>query len=44
MREQVIEGVDARVTLIGLAVVLAMAAASMAGCYSAFRRRLGGDT
>jgi ABC-2 type transport system permease protein len=44
MREQVIDGVDARVTLMGLGVVVVMAAASLAGCHSAFRRRLGGDT
>lgn len=43
MREQIITGVDARVTLIGLGVVVAMAAASLAGCHLAFRRRLAGD-
>ncbi len=43
MREQVIEGVDARVTLIGLGVVIAMATISLAACHAAFRRRLAGD-
>ena len=40
MREQVINGVDAHTTLIGLAVVTALAAAAVIGDFSAFRRRL----
>jgi len=42
MRDQVIVGVDPRPTLIGLAVVIALAAAAIAGCWAAFRRRLEG--
>jgi daunorubicin resistance ABC transporter ATP-binding subunit len=42
MREQIVSGVDARVTLIGLAVVVALAGLSLAGCHAAFRRRLRG--
>lgn len=44
MREQVVSGVDARVTLTGLVVVIALAAASVAACHAAFRRRLRGDS
>lgn len=43
MREQVIAGVDARVTLIGLGVVVALAVASVTACHAAYRRRLAGD-
>lgn len=42
MRDQVIVGVDPRPTLIGLAVVIALAAAAIAACWSAYRRRLAG--
>lgn len=42
MRDQVIVGVDPRPTLIGLAVVIGLAAAAIAGCWAAFRRRLEG--
>lgn len=42
MRDQVIVGVEARETLIGLAVVIGLAALAIAGCWSAFRRRLRG--
>jgi ABC-2 type transport system permease protein len=44
MREQVVSGVDARVTLTGLAVVIALATTSVAACHAAFRRRLRGDS
>jgi ABC-2 type transport system permease protein len=40
MRDQVISGVEARATLIGLGVVLGLAAAAVSGSYLAFRRRL----
>lgn len=40
MREQIIAGVDARTTLVGLAVVTALAAAAVAGDVTAYRRRL----
>lgn len=40
MRQQVIEGVDAHTTLIGLGVVIGLAAAAMAGSHLAFRARL----
>jgi len=40
MRDQIIIGVEARPTLIGLGVVIAMAAAAVAGSYLAFRSRL----
>jgi ABC-2 type transport system permease protein len=40
MRDQVISGVEARATLIGLGVVLALATAAVTGSYLAFRRRL----
>ncbi len=42
MRDQVIVGVDPRPTLIGLAVVIGLAALAIAGCWSAFHRRLRG--
>ena len=42
MRDQVIVGVDARPTLIGLAVVIGLAALAIAGCWAAFQRRLRG--
>lgn len=44
MREQVIAGVDARVTLIGLGIVTVLAGASVLGCHVAFRGRLEGDS
>jgi ABC-2 type transport system permease protein len=40
MRDQVISGVEARPTLIGLGVVLGLATATVTGSYLAFRRRL----
>ncbi len=40
MRDQVIVGVEARATLIGLGVVIALAALAVAGSYLAFRARL----
>jgi ABC-2 type transport system permease protein len=40
MRDQVITGVEARATLIGLGVVLALAGAAVGGSYLAFRARL----
>lgn len=40
MRDLVIDGVEARPTLIGLGVSLALAAAALAGAHRAFRRRL----
>lgn len=40
MRDQVILGVEARPTLIGLGVVVAMAAVALGGCHLAFRARL----
>ena len=40
MREQVVSGVDVRTTLTGLAVVVVLAAAAVAGSYAAFRSRL----
>lgn len=42
MRDQVVVGVEARPTLIGLAVVTGLAALAVAGCFAAFRRRLAG--
>lgn len=42
MRDQVIVGVDPRPTLIGLAVVIGLAALAIAGCWAAFHRRLRG--
>ena len=42
MRDQVIVGVDPRPTLIGLAVVIGLAAAAIAACWAAFNRRLQG--
>ncbi len=42
MRDQVIVGVDPRPTLIGLAVVIGLAAVAVAGCWAAFHRRLRG--
>ena len=42
MRDQVIVGVDPRPTLIGLAVVIGLAAAAIAACWAAFNRRLRG--
>jgi ABC-2 type transport system permease protein len=44
MREQVIAGVDVRVTLIGLGIVTVMAAGSVLACHVAFRGRLEGDS
>lgn len=40
MRSQIVEGFDARTTLIGLGVVIALAAAAVAGSHLAFRSRL----
>lgn len=40
MRSQIVDGFDARTTLIGLAVVIALAAAAVAGSHAAFRSRL----
>ena len=40
MRDLVIEGIEPRPTLIGLGVVLGLAAAAVAASYLAFRRRL----
>lgn len=40
MREQIISGVDPRTTLIGLAVVIALAGLALLGAHRAFRRRL----
>jgi ABC-2 type transport system permease protein len=40
MRDQIVVGVEARPTLIGLGVVLGLAALAVAGCGLAFRRRL----
>jgi ABC-2 type transport system permease protein len=42
MRDQVIVGVDPRPTLIGLAVVIGLAALAIAACWGAFHRRLRG--
>lgn len=42
MRDQVVVGVEARPTLIGLAVVTGLAALAVAGSFAAFRRRLAG--
>jgi len=42
MRDQVIVGVDPRPTLIGLAVVIGLAALAVGGCWAAFHRRLRG--
>jgi ABC-2 type transport system permease protein len=44
MRGQVIAGVEPRTTLVGFAVVLALAAITVSGSYAAFRRRLRGTT
>ncbi|MGD9572502.1 MAG: ABC transporter permease [Thermoleophilia bacterium] len=43
MRQQVISGVDTRVTLIGLGVAVGLAGLSIGACHLAFRRRLRGD-
>lgn len=43
MRAQIVDGVDARVTLIGLGVVVVLAGLALAGCHAAFRRRLRGS-
>jgi ABC-2 type transport system permease protein len=40
MRDQIVLGVEPRPTLIGLAVVIGLAAAAVAGCFAAFRGRL----
>lgn len=40
MRQQVVEGVDVRTTLTGLAVVIGLAALAVAGSFAAFRGRL----
>jgi ABC-2 type transport system permease protein len=40
MRDQIVTGVELRPTLIGLGVVIAMAAAAVAGSHMAFRSRL----
>lgn len=40
MRQQVVDGVDVRTTLTGLAVVIALAALALAGSFAAFRGRL----
>lgn len=40
MRQQVIDGVDTRVTLIGLGVAAALAVVALAACHLAFRARL----
>jgi ABC-type polysaccharide/polyol phosphate export permease len=40
MRQQVIEGVDTRVTTIGIAVAAGLALAALAACHVAFRARL----
>lgn len=40
MRDQIIAGVEPRSTLIGLAVVIVLAAAALGGCLLAFRSRL----
>lgn len=42
MRDQVIVGVDPRPTLIGLAVVIGLAALAVGACWAAFHRRLRG--
>jgi ABC-2 type transport system permease protein len=44
MRDLVIDGIAPRPTLIGLGVVLALATASVAACWWAFRRRLAATT
>lgn len=40
MRQQIIEGVDTRVTAIGVAVAAGLAAVALAACHVAFRARL----